>query len=70
MDTVHLLVMGIAVGLLAGFGDLAESLVKRDAGVKDSGRLPGLGGILDVLDSLLLTIPFVYYYITAFPGVY
>ena len=70
VDTVHLLVMGIAVGLLAGFGDLAESLVKRDAGVKDSGSLPGLGGILDVLDSLLLTIPFVYYYITAFPGVY
>lgn len=70
VDTVHFLVMGIAVGLLAGLGDLAESLVKRDAGVKDSGRLPGLGGILDVLDSLLLTIPFVYYYITAFPGVY
>lgn len=70
VDTIHFLVMGIAVGLLAGLGDLAESLVKRDAGVKDSGRLPGLGGILDVLDSLLLTIPFVYYYITAFPGVY
>lgn len=70
VDTIHFLVMGIAAGLLAGLGDLAESLVKRDAGVKDSGRLPGLGGILDVLDSLLLTIPFVYYYITAFPGVY
>ncbi len=67
---VHLLVMGIAVGLLSGLGDLAESLIKRDVGVKDSGHLPGLGGILDVLDSLLLAIPFVYYYITAFSGVY
>jgi phosphatidate cytidylyltransferase len=70
VDVVHLLVMGISVGLLSGLGDLAESLIKRDVGVKDSGHLPGLGGMLDVLDSLLLTIPFVYYYITAFPGVY
>lgn len=68
--TTHLLVLGIAVGLLAGLGDLAESLIKRDVGVKDSGNLPGLGGVLDVLDSLLLSIPFVYYYLTAFPGVY
>ena len=69
VDIIHLLVMGIAVGLLSGLGDLAESLIKRDVGVKDSGHLPGLGGILDVLDSLLLSVPFVYYYITAFPGV-
>lgn len=70
VEFVHLIVMGIAVALLAGLGDLAESLIKRDVGVKDSGTLPGLGGILDVLDSLLLTIPFVYYYVTAFPGVH
>jgi len=70
VDVIHFLVMGVAVGLLSGLGDLAESLIKRDVGVKDSGNLPGLGGILDVLDSLLLAIPFVYYYITAFPGVY
>lgn len=69
VDGAHLLVMGIAVGFLSGLGDLAESLIKRDVGVKDSGALPGLGGILDVLDSLLLAIPFVYYYITAFPAV-
>lgn len=69
VDLIHLLVLGIAVGFLSGLGDLAESLIKRDVGVKDSGNLPGLGGILDVLDSLLLAIPFVYYYITAFPGV-
>lgn len=69
VDLGHLLVMGLAVGLLSGLGDLAESLVKRDVGVKDSGHLPGLGGVLDVLDSLLFAIPFVYYYITSFPGV-
>jgi len=69
VEEVHFLVMGIAAGLLGGLGDLAESLIKRDVGVKDSGTLPGLGGILDVLDSLLLTIPFVYYYVTTFPGV-
>lgn len=70
IDPVHFLAMGVAVGLLSLLGDLAESLIKRDAGVKDSGNLPGLGGILDVLDSLLFAIPFVYYYLTAFPGVY
>lgn len=70
VSAIHFSVMGVAVGLLAGLGDLAESLIKRDVGVKDSGTLPGLGGVLDVLDSLLLAIPFVYYYLTAFPGVY
>jgi phosphatidate cytidylyltransferase len=60
----HLFVLGLTVGLLALLGDLAESLIKRDAGVKDSGVIPGLGGILDMIDSLLFTIPFVYFYLT------
>ena len=60
---VHLGLLGCLVGVFSQFGDLAESLIKRNAGVKDSGEVPGLGGILDVLDSLLLTIPFIYYYI-------
>ncbi len=57
------LILGLLLGLLSQFGDLAESVFKRDAGVKDSNRLPGCGGILDLLDSLLFTAPFVYLYL-------
>ena len=64
----HLLVLGVIFGILGQLGDLAESLLKRDAGVKDSGNIPGLGGILDVIDSLLLTIPVLYYYLTTIQG--
>ncbi|OQA56456.1 MAG: Phosphatidate cytidylyltransferase [Candidatus Omnitrophica bacterium ADurb.Bin277] len=60
----HMLLLGLGVGGLAVFGDLAESLIKRDGGVKDSGHLPGLGGVLDVIDSLLFAVPFVYFYLT------
>lgn len=62
----HFLILGVLVGIISQLGDLAESLLKRDAGVKDSGNLPGLGGLLDVMDSLLLTVPFVYYYVIVF----
>ncbi len=63
---VHLFVLGTVVGILAQLGDLAESLIKREVGIKDSGHWPGLGGALDVLDSLLFTLPCIYYYILAF----
>ena len=52
------LVFGVGVGLAGMFGDLAESLLKRELGAKDSGRsLGGLGGVLDLIDSLLFAAP-------------
>lgn len=56
-------VLGVGMGLVAVAGDLAESLVKREAGAKDSGRLvPGIGGALDLVDSLLFTAPLLFVY--------
>lgn len=52
---------GILVGVVGIFGDLAESLIKRDVGRKDSsGWMPGFGGVLDLLDSVLFTSPVAY----------
>lgn len=57
------LILGGLIGVIAQLGDLAESLLKRSVGAKDSNRLPGLGGILDMVDSLLFTIPLLYLYL-------
>ncbi len=53
--------LGCLLGIVGQIGDLGESLLKRDADVKDSNIIPGLGGILDMLDSLLVTTPIVYF---------
>ena len=60
---LHLILMGVLFGLLGQLGDLSESLMKRDCQVKDSGNiLPGMGGVLDEVDSLLFTAPAFYFY--------
>lgn len=63
---LHFVFIGVLVGIVSQLGDLVESLIKRDVGIKDSGVIPGLGGILDVLDSLLFIMPFVYFYLVHF----
>ena len=65
LSPLHCVVLGAAGGMVAQVGDLAESLVKRDAGLKDSSRfIPGHGGILDRFDSVFFAAPFVYYYLS------
>src|SRR5256884_340003 len=64
MNWKHAVVLGILLSISAVVGDLIESLFKREAGVKDSGKFfPGIGGILDLLDSLLFNGPIMYLYL-------
>ena len=59
----HCVISGVLIALFSQIGDLCESLIKRDAGVKDSGNtLPGHGGFLDRTDSYVFTLPILYYY--------
>jgi phosphatidate cytidylyltransferase len=67
LEIGHALVLGALIGIVGQFSDLVESLIKRDAGVKDSSALmPGHGGMLDRIDSFILTAPLMYYYVTWF----
>ncbi|MBI4313326.1 MAG: phosphatidate cytidylyltransferase [Candidatus Omnitrophica bacterium] len=59
--------LGLMLGVAGQLGDLSESMVKRDCQVKDSGGVfPGIGGVLDLVDSLLFTAPLCYFYLRYF----
>ena len=63
----HLLILGLLIGIVGQVGDLSESLMKRFCHAKDSGGLlPGLGGILDAVDSVLFTAPIFYFHLRIF----
>lgn len=62
--TIEATLLGIALSVIGNIGDLAESAIKRDGAIKDSGSLiPGHGGFWDVFDALVLTMPLFYYYL-------
>jgi len=64
MTWIHAAILGVILSVGAVIGDLIESIFKREAGVKDSGSFfPGIGGILDLLDSLLFNAPIMYLYL-------
>jgi len=65
LETMHWMVISFIVVVAGTLGDLTESMLKRQAGIKDSGRImPGHGGILDRFDSLMFIAPFVYLFLT------
>jgi phosphatidate cytidylyltransferase len=64
------IILGLVLGIGAVVGDLAESIIKRSTHAKDSSRiLPGIGGTLDLIDSLLFTAPLLYFYLRLIVGV-
>tara|TARA_R110002096_G_scaffold91625_10_gene207312 strand:- start:7045 stop:7962 length:918 start_codon:yes stop_codon:yes gene_type:complete len=64
LTTLHTCVLAVIIGLAAILGDLAESIVKRSLITKDSGHvMPGIGGVLDLIDSILFTAPIMYCYL-------
>lgn len=63
----HVVALSILIALAAMVGDLAESILKRSLHVKDSGKiLPGIGGVLDLIDSLCFSAPLTYFYLKLF----
>ncbi|MDD5253296.1 MAG: phosphatidate cytidylyltransferase [Candidatus Omnitrophica bacterium] len=64
-DYGQLFLVALGLGILGQLGDLSESLLKRDCQIKDSGSIfPGMGGVLDQIDSLLFTAPVFYFYLS------
>lgn len=67
ISLMHSIILGVIIGVVAQISDLAESMIKRDVGAKDSSSLlPGHGGMLDRIDSFILSAPIIYYYIIWF----
>ena len=67
LEIWHALTLGVLIGIFGQVSDLVESLIKREAGAKDSSDiLPGHGGVLDRIDSFVLTAPLMYYYVILF----
>jgi len=64
----QMVLFGLAVSIAGVLGDLAESLIKRACGVKDSGPIPGFGGALDILDSVLAAAPVAYLALVVLTG--
>ncbi len=70
LNWAHTIALGLLLGFAAFVGDLAESIVKRSTNVKDSSRLlPGIGGALDLIDSILFTAPLLFFYLRLVVGV-
>lgn len=64
------IILGLVLGFAAIIGDLAESIIKRSTDVKDSGNLlPGIGGAMDLIDSILFTAPLLFFYLRFVVGV-
>ncbi|MDD4179680.1 MAG: phosphatidate cytidylyltransferase [Candidatus Margulisbacteria bacterium] len=67
LELWHALILGGLIGVFGQISDLIESMMKRDAAVKDSSNIiPGHGGVLDRIDSFVLTAPLMYYYLVLF----
>ena len=69
VDIVHVLILGLSLGIISQISDLSESIIKRNAHVKDSSSaVPGHGGLLDRCDGLVFSTPALYYYFEYFVG--
>ena len=69
VDIVHVPILGLSLGIISQISDLSESIIKRNAHVKDSsGVVPGHGGLLDRCDGLVFSAPALYYYFEYFVG--